>query len=126
MSKFAYTHIEGGTMVVILKALSDENRLRLLNLIRFGSICVCELEYVLELAQSNVSRHLAKLKQAGIITSSKHSQWVHYEVDPDFLKAYPEMMCVLEKAFTDTVYQKDIEAYGKFKKSGMTCKDIVL
>lgn len=73
-------------MIDVLKALADENRLRIIQLILQAELCVCEIETLLDMTQSNVSRHLSKLKQAGIIESSKDGQWVHYKISPNFIK----------------------------------------
>lgn len=73
-------------LVEIFKALGDENRIRILNLLRKGELCVCEIEAILGITQSNVSRHLNKLKNAGIITYEKKSQWVYYKVDDKFIQ----------------------------------------
>ncbi len=51
------------TIVNMFKALSDENRLRIMSLLIREELCVCEIEVILELSQSNVSRHLNKLKK---------------------------------------------------------------
>ena len=61
-----------------LKALSDPNRLRILNLLEGKTLCVCDLEDILQLNQSNLSRHLAKLKQAGLVSSQKKGLFMHY------------------------------------------------
>lgn len=55
----------------ILKALADENRLRIMCLLHSGSRCVCEIEPILKLSQSSTSKHLIKLKQVGLIESEK-------------------------------------------------------
>lgn len=65
-----------------LKALSDPNRLRILNLLGEGTLCVCDLEEVLKLNQSNLSRHLAKLKQAGLVTAQKKGLFMYYTRKP--------------------------------------------
>jgi ArsR family transcriptional regulator len=65
-----------------LKALSDPNRLRILNLLGRGTLCVCDLEDVLKLNQSNLSRHLAKLKQAGLVTAQKKGLFMYYTRKP--------------------------------------------
>ncbi len=62
----------------VLKALADPNRLRILNLLHENTLCVCDLEAVLQLNQSNLSRHLSKLKQAGIVTSRKKALFTYY------------------------------------------------
>ncbi len=70
--------------VEVYKALSDENRLRILNIIAERELCVCEIEEVLGISQSNASRHLNRLRQAGIISSRKEAQWTYYAFDPVF------------------------------------------
>lgn len=62
----------------ILKALADPNRLRILNLLGDRTLCVCDLEEVLGLNQSNLSRHLAKLRQAGLVRGEKRGLFMHY------------------------------------------------
>jgi len=62
----------------VLKALADSNRLRILNLLHEKTLCVCDLEAVLELNQSNLSRHLAKLKQAGLVKAQKKALFTFY------------------------------------------------
>ena len=62
----------------ILKALADPNRLRILDLLHERTLCVCDLEDVLELNQSNLSRHLARLKQAGIVKAQKRALFTYY------------------------------------------------
>ncbi len=73
------------TIVNMFKALSDENRLRIMSLLIREELCVCEIEVILELSQSNVSRHLNKLKSDKMIDFHKKAQWVHY-FSSDYLK----------------------------------------
>lgn len=68
--------------VDLFKALADTNRLRILSLLDQGPLCVCDLESVLGLQQSNLSRHLAKLKQAGLVTSRKKGLFIYYSRRP--------------------------------------------
>lgn len=70
--------------VEVYKALADENRLRILNIIAERELCVCEIEEVLGITQSNASRHLNKLRQAGLVSSRKEAQWTYYAFDPCF------------------------------------------
>ena len=66
----------------LLKALADTNRLRILNLLHERTLCVCDLEAILELNQSNLSRHLSKLKQAGIVSARKEALFTYYSRKP--------------------------------------------
>lgn len=85
--------------VEIFKAFSDENRLRIVNLLMHKELCVCEMEAVLEMSQSNVSRHLIKLKQAQIVTSKKDSQWVYYSINPIFIEYNNHLYAHLQSRF---------------------------
>ncbi|OPX23252.1 MAG: hypothetical protein B1H03_02370 [Planctomycetales bacterium 4484_113] len=65
-------------LVVILKALADESRLRILRALTHRSLCVCELAAFLGLAMSTVSEHLSVLHDAGLVRSVRAGTWVNY------------------------------------------------
>lgn len=61
--------------------LSDETRLRCLMLLqREGELCVCELTHALDESQPKVSRHLAMLRDAGVVSDRRQGQWVYYRI----------------------------------------------
>lgn len=92
----------------LLKVLGDENRLRLLHLVLQRELCVCDLETVLEMSQTNVSRHLAKLKEVGLVSSSKRAQWVYYQVRPEAKKEHEQLIAYLDHRFSlMAVFQED-------------------
>lgn len=62
------------------KALSDVNRLRILNLLLHGELCVCDIQYVLERSQPNVSRHLAYLKNSGLLLDRRDGLRIFYRL----------------------------------------------
>jgi len=62
----------------IYKALSEQMRLRILMLLTEGELCVCDLMAVLEEPQSKVSRHVAYLKNSGLIQGKRVGTWMHY------------------------------------------------
>jgi len=64
----------------LFKAVAEPNRLRILMMLRIRPMCVCEITYVLGLDQSTVSRHLAKLKRAGLIADERKGQWVDFKI----------------------------------------------
>lgn len=67
--------------VQLFKSLSDETRLRCLLLIqREGELCVCELTGALQLSQPKISRHLARLKDDGVLQDRRQGQWVYYQL----------------------------------------------
>ena len=64
----------------ITKALSDENRVRILMALRTHSFCVCEITAFLDLSPSTTSKHLSILKQARLIEGRKDGKWVYYRL----------------------------------------------
>lgn len=69
----------------LFRALEDRTRLRLLNLMSSREICVCYFVEVLETHQPKISRHLAYLRRAGLVTARRQGKWMHYRlaVPPD-------------------------------------------
>ena len=67
-------------MEAVLKALADRTRLRILNLLLTGDVCVCHLHESLGLPQPTVSRHLAYLRRVGLVETRKDGLWVHYRL----------------------------------------------
>jgi ArsR family transcriptional regulator len=64
--------------------LSDDTRLRSLLLMKHqGELCVCELVHALDIIQPKVSRHLAMLRDAGLVIDRRQGQWVYYQLHPD-------------------------------------------
>ena len=65
-------------------ALADPTRLRcLLLLAGEGELCVCELTHALDESQPKISRHLATLREAGIVSDRREGLWIHYRINPD-------------------------------------------
>jgi ArsR family transcriptional regulator len=62
----------------LFQALSDETRLRILERLRSGERCVCELTDALDAAQSRLSFHLKVLKDAGLVTDRREGRWMYY------------------------------------------------
>jgi ArsR family transcriptional regulator, arsenate/arsenite/antimonite-responsive transcriptional repressor len=67
----------------LFQALSDPTRLRLLNLISRGEICVCFLVEALKEPQPKISRHLAYLKRTGVVDTRRDGKWMHYRLSED-------------------------------------------
>ncbi|GKX27561.1 transcriptional regulator [Vallitalea longa] len=110
-------------MVEIFKTLGDENRLRIISLLINNELCVCEIEVLLEMTQSNVSRHLSKLKNTGIITSSKKAQWVHYKLSKEFQEENRLLIKYLDSKFkTDKLFLNDMRRYDKYKELCFNCQ----
>ncbi len=74
------------------RAVAEETRLGIVRLLSRGERCVCELQAELDAAQSRLSFHLKKLKEAGVIADRKDGRWVYYRLIPEALE---EMRFVL-------------------------------
>lgn len=68
-------------LIDVLKALSDETRLRILNLLYVKELCVCDIMETLQISQAKASRHLIYLKNAGLVKDRKHAQWAYYSMN---------------------------------------------
>jgi ArsR family transcriptional regulator len=69
--------------VEVFHALSDETRLEIVQRLRGGERCVCDLTDLLDAAQSRLSFHLKVLKDAGLVTDRRAGRWVHYSLNRD-------------------------------------------
>ena len=68
------------TALDIFKACSDETRLRILFLLSERELCVCELVAILDMPQGKISRHLANLKNASLVTDRREGTWIYYSL----------------------------------------------
>lgn len=66
----------------LFAALSDRTRLRLLNLMAGREVCVCYFVEILEQSQPKISRHLAYLRNAGVVAARREGKWMHYRMEP--------------------------------------------
>lgn len=84
---------------LFFKALADRTRLRLLNLMGTDEVCVCFFVEVLKLNQPKISRHLAYLRRAGIVSTRRDGPWMHYQIaqpsDPDAARVLKETLAWL-------------------------------
>lgn len=78
------------TLAKCFHALSDEKRLRILDLLRRGERCVCDLTEALDVGQSLLSFHLRTLKDAGIVSDRRRGRWVFYALIPEALDGLRE------------------------------------
>ncbi len=79
-----------GRAVQLFHALSDETRLEIVRLLSHGERCVCELQNVLDAAQSRLSFHLKTLKDAGVVSDRRDGRWIYYALNRDALDEIAE------------------------------------
>ncbi|SKA98868.1 transcriptional regulator, ArsR family [Caloramator quimbayensis] len=112
-------------LLPIIKALSDETRLRILNLLKFGDLCVCEIEVLLDINQSNASRHLNKLTNAKLVEYYKVNKYVYYKIKEDILKEHPFVKEIIDSEIINLkVCESDLTKLKKYKQSGLSCDDL--
>ncbi|MBA4373713.1 MAG: ArsR family transcriptional regulator [Thermodesulfovibrio sp.] len=87
----------------MLKALSEEIRLRIIKLLEGGELCVCDIVSALDMSQPKISFHLNTLKEAGFIKDRKQGRWTHYSLDEsDFFRRFL-LLSVLERISPDMI-----------------------
>ena len=112
-------------LIQILKALSDETRLRILNILRDGPLCVCEIEAILEISQSNASRHLSKLTNANLVNYYKEAKFIYYRLDDETLNEYNFIQNILDNELDkDTQLRYDYEILKAYKKANLNCDTV--
>ena len=98
----------GAQMELLFRALADRTRLRLLNLMSAGEVCVCFFVEVLGTNQPKISRHLAYLRRAGVVAARRDGKWMHYRIttpeDPHAARVFAEVMAWLGE---EAAMQKD-------------------
>lgn len=112
--------------LAVLKAVSDETRLRIVNLLLEGKdLCACEVEAILALNQSNASRHLGRLVQSGLVAPEKRGQWVHYSDGPledPKLRFVREAVALARRE--GGVFETDLARLRDYRRSGFSCRTI--
>jgi ArsR family transcriptional regulator, arsenate/arsenite/antimonite-responsive transcriptional repressor len=108
-----------GTFAPIAKALGDEGRVRLMGALdREKELCACQLTELLALAPSTVSKHLAILKQAGLLRSRKEGRWIFYALNKESKDARVKQWLefTLRAVRTEREYKEDKERLKAIKK----------
>ncbi len=85
----------------LFKGLADQNRLRILNLLLHGELCVCDIQYVLESSQPNVSRHLTYLKNSGLVLDRREGSRIYYRLARTAEGVRKSLFDFLRDAFRD-------------------------
>jgi ArsR family transcriptional regulator, arsenate/arsenite/antimonite-responsive transcriptional repressor len=101
-------------LVRLFAALADPTRLRLLNLMDGREVCVCYFVEILKQSQPKVSRHLAYLRNAGIVSSRREGKWMHYSIErPRDVRACAILDATLMSFKADHAMQSDLARLGK-------------
>jgi ArsR family transcriptional regulator len=107
----------------LFSLLSDETRLRCLVLLqKEGELCVCEISQIIESMQPKISRHLALMRNSGLVSDERRGQWVYYSLNsslPDWAKKIIESATA--NLMKEEPHNSDIKKMCSLKKENM-CK----
>jgi ArsR family transcriptional regulator, arsenate/arsenite/antimonite-responsive transcriptional repressor len=96
-------------LVRLFAALADPTRLRLLNLMHGREVCVCYFVEILRQSQPKISRHLAYLRRAGIVSARREGKWMHYSIErPDDARGNAVLDAALASFQSDREMQADL------------------
>ena len=110
-------------LIKAMKALSDETRLRILNLLLERECCVCEVMQALDISQTRASRNLSALYDAGFLTLHKEGLWSLYAINTYTIEDYrPTLLEAIRKAFKgNRLLDDDGKRLKKSKRVGPGC-----
>ena len=94
----------------LFTALSHDTRLRcMLLLSAYGELCVCELTQVIGAPQPHISRHLAHLREAGLVSDRRDGLWIHYRINPELPSWVPALIDQTARAVAEQhPYARDL------------------
>ncbi len=110
----------------VLNILGDETRLRIVNLLTRQELCVCMIEETLNIPQYNVSKHLTRLRNSGIITCRRIAQWCFYSIGKGFKDQFIELLDALIHLWkNDNQYIEDLEKLNYLLEHNDCCKKLL-
>ncbi len=110
-------------LIKAFKALSDETRLRMVNILLERECCVCEVMQVLDISQTRASRNLSALYDSGFLKMRKEGLWSHYSIDFEGVKTCcPDLVEVVRKGLDGNEDAAlDLERLEKSEKATQGC-----
>lgn len=103
----------------LFKGLADQTRLRILNLLIGGELCVCDIHYVLGSPQPNVSRHLTYLRNSGLVLDRREGPRIYYRLAPGKESLHHALYQFLDQAFAHSdVFRHDLQSLRKAIRHG--------
>jgi ArsR family transcriptional regulator len=99
----------------MFRAFADPTRLRILNLLLAGELCVCDIVSTLRIPQPTASRHLAYLKKSGLVKARRDGLWIHYKLAPPQTAFHKKLLDCLACCF------QSVPQLAKDAKQGKRC-----
>jgi len=111
-------------LIKAMKALSDETRLRMLNVLMERECCVCEIMQALDISQTRASRNLGILEEAGFLKSRREGLWMLYAIDWSGANRYASSLARLIKELPvrHDILTEDRKRLKKAQRFGPGCK----
>lgn len=111
--------------VNVLRALGDENRLRIVMMLMKRPMCVCELNAILDIALSTISAHLKTLKNANVVNDTKDGRWITYSIsteNPIVMELLKDIEAHLEG---NSIFAQDREQQDEVNRETCSLKAII-
>ena len=111
-------------LVTLYECLCDLTRLRMLNLLQKGPLCVCHIQEVLAEPQVKISKHLGYLKTRGLVTARREGNWMIYALPaekdrPAALSAH--LACLQDSSIEKPIFKRDL---ARLAKTDLTCSPL--
>ena len=105
-------------LIEIYQCLCDETRLRILNLLAEGPLCVCHLQELLEESQVKISKHLRYLKSKGVVDATRHQNWMIYALPAERSRDLEaNLKCLQDCVQTHPIFKADLRRMAKLKRT---------
>jgi len=111
-------------LIQIYQCLCDETRLRIVNLLTRGPLCVCHFQDILQIPQTKVSQHLAYLRKRKLVETTRQGTWIIYSLParpPRELEA--NLKCLQDCTTSDKLFRDDLRRLAAAKKTTCWVKD---
>lgn len=117
--------------ITIYKCLCDRQRLRILNLLQAGPLCVCHLMEILQMEQVKVSKHLLFMRERGLVEAERCAQWMIYRIKGEANPLLEEnLKCLQDCATEDLGFRADLalrrQLIKRLRKEGSDCLQAAL
>lgn len=111
-------------LISAIKALSDETRLRIVNILLERECCVCEVMQSLDISQTRASRNLGILQEAGFLKTRRDGLWIVYSIDWETTNQYSSSLARLlkETPVISDILARDKERLKRAQRTGPGCK----
>lgn len=106
------------TIEEYFKGLADINRLRIMNLLLTGELCGCDIQYVIGVTQSNVSRHLTYLKRSGLVADRRAGYRIYYRLAEANGPELKTLFAYLKTALQEKLFVSDTKKLKQAIKNG--------